>query len=410
VDSLALVNGNILDCTGRAPYLGSMVVSQDRIQAVGPKDQVSPPRDARVLDMEGFTLMPGLMDAHAHVALVDVQLSGFEDRYPGAVYAMAVARNMEDVLMRGFTTIRDAGGCDWSFKHALERGLVKGPRMFVSNSFLSQTGGHGDHRGRHDRLDPRSNHPLMAPPAIADGPDQVRQAAREQLRTGADQVKVMAGGGAASPTDPVDTPQYTVEELAAAVYEARAVKKYVMAHVYVPEGIKNCVEAGVRSIEHGNFLDEESAFMMREHDMFLVPTLTIYEMVTRMGWEFGASESTLEKIKMVSDVGPQAVEIAMAAGLKIASGTDAFGPYAPYRGLELELKAAVMGPMAAIQSATVTTAELLGIQEDVGTLEKGKLADVIAVKGDPLADIALFQDKDKIALVMQSGVVVKGEL
>ena len=407
-ETTVFLNASILDCTGKDPFPnGALVVSGERIQAVGPMDRVSLPRDARVVDLGGKTIMPGLIDAHAHVALVGSQISGFEGEYPGAVFAFAVARNIENYLIHGFTTIRDAGGCDWSFKLAVQRGMIKGPRIFISNSFISQTGGHGDHRQRYERFGPHSEHPLMAPPAIADGVDEVRRAAREQLRTGADQVKVMAGGGASSPTDALDVAQYTVEELAAAVFEASAARKYVMAHVYVPAGIRNCVEAGIRSIEHGNFLDEETASLMKMHDMFLVPTLSIFDLVASRGQEYGAPKSLLEKTNMAKSAGPQGVEIAMAAGVKIGSGSDVWGPYAEHRSLELELKTAIMGPMASIISATRTNAELLGIADDTGTLEVGKLADLIAVDGDPLADIKILQDERKIPLVVQSGRIVK---
>ncbi len=402
-------NATIIDCTGRDPLRGGvLVVSGERIQALGPSDRVSTPRDATVIDMEGKTLMPGLIDAHAHVALLEAKVSEYEAKHPGAIFALSVAQNMESALMQGYTTLRDAGGCDWSFKLAVERGLIKGPRMLVSNGVISQTGGHGDHRERHVRADSHHEHPLMAAASIADGADRVRAAVREQLRAGADQIKIMAGGGAASPTSAIEDPQYTVEELAAAVYEARAVRKYVMAHVYVPQGIKNCVQAGVRSIEHGNFLDEESAFLMKENGVFLVPTLAIFELAARRGREHGAPESMLQKIDTVRTVGGLSLEIAKSVGLKIGSGSDVFGPYAGSRALSLELQANVLGPMDSVICATRTNAELLGLDEDIGSLEPGKLADVIAVDGDPMEDISLLQDHNRISLVMQSGRVVKG--
>ena len=161
-------NANVLDCTGRDPYLGTVVVTGDRIQAAGPADQVSTPRDAKSFDLSGMTLMPGLIDAHAHVALMGGHMGGFEADYPGAIFPLEVAKNIEDYLMHGFTTIRDAGGCDWSFKLAVQRGLIRGPRMFVSNSFISQTGGHGDLRQRHDHSPPAHEHPLLAAAVIAD--------------------------------------------------------------------------------------------------------------------------------------------------------------------------------------------------------------------------------------------------
>ena len=411
METYALCNANIIDCTGRDPIVGGiLVIDGDRIRDVGAADRVSVPRDAKMVDVGRRTVMPGLMDAHAHMALLEARIAEYEDKHPGAIFAYSVARNIENTLMQGYTTIRDTGGCDWSFKESVMRGLIPGPRMFVSNGPISQTGGHGDHRLRHDRRSEHHDHPLMAGSAIADGADQVRLAAREQLRRGADQLKIMAGGGAASPTDAVEDPQYTVEELAAAVYEARAVRKYVCAHVYVPEGIQNCIKAGVRSIEHGNFMDEESASMMKENDVFLVPTLAIFEMSSRYGRENGAPESMLEKINAVRDVGGQSLEIAQSVGLKIGSGSDVFGPYVEGRGLSLELQANVLGPMESLICATRNNAELFGIVDEVGTLESGKVADVLVVDGDPLDDIRILQDQDNVQVVIQSGRVVKGEL
>ena len=408
-ETIVLQNVTVLDCTGADPYgPGTVVVSGDRIIAVGPADQVAVPRDAQLIDGGGHTVMPGLIDAHTHVGAVDNSFgANFEDRHPGAIYAFSVARILRETLEAGFTTIRDAGGCDYSFKVAVQSGTVPGPRIFTSQAYISQTGGHGDMRQRHDRGEARAGHRLAPRPAICDGVPQVRQAAREQLRTGADQLKVMAGGGAASPTDPLDSPQFTVEEIAAAVYEAGAVKKKVMAHVYVPEGIKNCAGAGVRSIEHGNFLDEESASLMKDRGMFLVPTLTVYDLIAERGREQGISEVTIEKINFARGAGRQSVEIAMAAGVNIASGADLFGQNYGLKALELELKAAVLGPMGSLISATRTNAELLELSSELGTLEPGKLADLIMVKGNPLDDITLLQDADNIPLVMQAGRLAK---
>jgi len=401
-------NANVLDCTGRDPYHGTVVVAEDRIQAVGPADQVSTPRDAMSVDLQGMTLMPGLIDAHTHLGMVvsDETVSA-EDLHPGATYALYVAQRIEECLMSGFTTVRDAGMTDWSFKHAVERGLVPGPRMFVSNAFISQTGGHGDLRHRHDRGPSRPPHRLMPRPAICDGEAQVRHMVREQLRTGADQIKVMAGGGVMSPTDAVDVPQFTVEELAVAAYEAKAVKKYVMAHVFTPEGIINCAQAGVTSVEHGTFLDEESAEIMRQHQMYLVPTLSVVGLISQRVDEGGLPDFVAEKLPLVRDSAPEAVRIALEAGVAIASGSDVYGPNATNRGWEIELKAEIMGPMASIISATRTNAQLLGMQDHLGTLEAGKIADLIAVKGNPLEDVSLLKDASNVAMVIQAGRVVK---
>ena len=431
-ETIVFHDANIIDCTGREPYSGTLVVCGERIQAVGTESQVLAPRDARQVDLGGRTVMPGLIDAHVHIASVeDFAERDTANRHPGAVYAYTVARNLETTLMHGFTTIRDAGGCHWSFKLAVERGMIPGPRTLVSNMYISQTGGHGDFRALHNRSDPRESwHPLMPPPAICDGVDQVRRVSREQLRTGADQLKVMAGGGAASPTDPVDAPQFTVEEIAAAVYEAKVVKKAVMAHVYVPVGIKNCVEAGVTTIEHGDFLDEESAFLMKEHGIFLVPTLSArpprtertdssHPVVLDQGSRVSVSASeathypddtTVESITFTNASASESVRIAMAVGVNIGSGSDVFGSNVDQKALELELKAAIMGAMDSLISATRTNAHLLGLEDQIGTLEMGKLADLIVVNGNPIEDITLLQDQQNIPLVMRSGRIAKDAL
>ena len=408
-ETLVLQNATIFDSTGREPYgPGTVVVEGDRISAVGPSDQVSAPRDATVIDATHHTIMPGLIDAHTHVGAVDNSFgSNFEDNHPGAIYAYSVARILRETLMAGFTTIRDAGGCDYSFKVAVESGLILGPRIFTSQAYISQTGGHGDMRQRHD-----PGRSQGGPPA-GTGAGHLRRrspGAAGGARTTShrrDQLKVMAGGGAASPTDPLDSPQFTVEEIAAAVYEARAVKKRVMAHVYVPEGIKNCVEAGVRSIEHGNFLDEEAASLMKENDMYLVPTLTVYDLIAERGREQGISELVIDKINFARGAGRQSVEIAMAAGVNIASGADLFGQNYGLKAVELELKANVMGSIASLVSATRTNAELIERSDDIGTLEPGKLADLIMVRGNPVEDITILQDPENIPLVMQAGRIVK---
>ena len=394
-ETLVLQNATIFDSTGREPYgPGTVVVSGDRITAVGPADQVAVPLDARVIDAGNHTVMLGLIDAHTHVGAVDNSFgSHFEDNHPGAIYAFSVARILRETLMAGFTTIRDAGGCDYSFKLAVQSGTIPGPRIFTSQAYISQTGGHGDMRQRHDRGDPRPGHRLVPRPVICDGVPQVRQAAREQLRTGADQLRLWPAEERRRLPTPTDSPQFTVEEIAAAVYETRAVKKKVMPHVYVPEGIKNCVEAGVRSIEHGNFLDEEAASLMKENDMYLVPTLTVYDLIAERGREQGISELTIEKINFARGAGRQSVEIALAAGVNIASGADLFGQNYGLKAVELELKAAVMGAMASLVSATRTNAELLERSDEIGTLDPGKLADLIMVSGDPVDDITVLQDE-----------------
>jgi len=409
-NGLALVGASIVDGTGRDPFTGTVIVNKGRIVKIDLGSGTTIPRGYKVWDLTGKTIFPGLIDAHAHVALVEAQHGSYESKHPGAVYAFTVAKNLEDYLKHGFTTIRDAGGCTWSFKEALRKKLIAGPNLYISNSFISQTGGHGDHRLRTDASAPKLEHPLHAPPAIADGSDAVSKAAREQLRAGADQIKIMAGGGVASPTDALETPQYTLQELKAAVYEADAVGKYVLAHVYVPQGIQNCIDAGIRSIEHGNFLTEELAMQMREANMYLIPTLGIYELISELGPKLGMSKESLAKNEIVMNVGHESLKIAIDAGVKVGSGSDVFGPYSTFRAFELEVKSRSMGAIEAVKASTKINAELMGIGDSTGTVETGKIADLTIVDGDPLADMALLNEPSNIAIVIKEGCIMKDTL
>src|SRR5436853_2814940 len=238
-----------------------VVVEDGLIRRIGSAGGPPGPKDARVIDCQGRTLMPGLLDAHVHLALIDLDAAA-EAALPPAVLALRIKDVIEATLDAGFTTVRDAGGLDWGFKEAVRLGLIRGPRLFISGAFISQTGGHGDHRARSDRGTFPVVPGLTSESILADGPDAVRRAAREVLRRGADQVKVMASGGAASPSDELDHVQFSVDELAAAVEAAGAVGTYVLAHAYGPRAIQNSVAAGIRAIEHGNFLDEKTGETM----------------------------------------------------------------------------------------------------------------------------------------------------
>jgi imidazolonepropionase-like amidohydrolase len=303
--------------------------------------------------------------------------------------------------------VRDAGGLDPAWAGVVEQGLLRGPRILPSGSFLSQTGGHGDWRQPHmDSLEPGVAG-LIAGPAIVDGADAMRRAARDQLRRGATQIKVMASGGAASPTDPIDATQFTVEELRAAVEEAAVRDTYVLAHAYHPKSIANCLEAGVRSIEHGNLLDEATAKRMAAEGAFLVPTLVTYEVLDQRAKELGIPDHVAEKIRYVGKTGEESVRIAMEAGVRIGSGSDLLGAPMAEKARELVLQARVMGAMGAIVAATRTNAELFGMAERIGTVEERKQADLIVVDGDPLADIGVLADASRVRVVVKGGAVVK---
>lgn len=351
--------------------------------------------------------MPGLLDAHVHLAINDLDPLA-EAALSPAVLALRIAREVERTLDAGFTTVRDAGGLDWGFKEAVRLGLLRGPRIFISGAFISQTGGHGDHRVRSSRLDFPTVAGLTSESIIADGPDEVRRAAREVLRRGADQVKVMASGGAASPSDELDHVQFTVEELGAAVDAARAVGTYVLAHAYGPRAIQNCIEAGVRSIEHANFLDEETADrMLAASDAYLVPTIITYELLSAHEAEGGWTEDMVRKIRQGLTGAYDALGLAFEKGLRIGSGSDVLADMQGEKGKEIACQARVMGAMNAIIAATRTNAQLMRIDQEVGTLETGKRADLILIDCDPLADPGALGDPDRVRLVMKQGLIAK---
>jgi imidazolonepropionase-like amidohydrolase len=359
---------------------------------------------ARVIDCSGRFLLPGLTDAHVHFAATEPD--GRVTR-PLAAYALKVAAFIEETLDQGFTTVRDAGGLDPAWADVVEQGLLRGPRILPSGSFLSQTGGHGDWRQPHmDALEPGVAG-LIAGPAIVDGADAMRRAARDQLRRGATQIKVMASGGAASPTDPIDATQFTVDELRAAVEEAAVRDTYVLAHAYHPKSIANCLEAGVRSIEHGNLLDEETAKRMAAEGAFLVPTLVTYEVLDQRAAELGIPAHVAEKIRYVGKTGEESVRIAMDAGVRIGSGSDLLGAPMAEKARELVLQARVMGAMGAIVAATRTNAQLFGLADRIGTVEEGKQADLIVVDGDPISDIGVLADAARVRVVVKGGAVMK---
>ena len=406
--AIVFQNCTLLDCTGADPAPRSTVVVEgDRIVRVTRGAEPDLPRDATRIDCGGCTLMPGLTDAHVHAAIVETD-PGKARREAPATLALRIKDVLEQTLDAGFTTVRDAFGLDWGFAQAIARGLLRAPRVLFTGSCLTQTGGHGDWREPHEEHPPIEGiYGLIATPRRCDSPDEMRRAAREMLRTGAHAIKIMAGGGCISPTDELEHTQFTVEEMAAACYEARAVEKIAMAHVYTPKAILNAVRAGVGSIEHGNFLDEESAAAMRAAGVHFVPTLTTYELISAFGESQGIPRHMLEKINKARAGGRRSLEVARAAGLKICSGSDVLASMQPAKAMELSLKAAVLGAQAAILSATRTNAELFGMADRIGTVEAGKLADLIVVDGQPLDDVALLQNAQNVRLVMRDGHVMK---
>jgi imidazolonepropionase-like amidohydrolase len=405
-------HATVLACTGADPVYDATVV----IEGTVIKDVVTGTRPAagaggEVIDCGGRTVLPGLIDAHVHVCAVEVDLAAQQRDYPASLLAYAAGKMITQTLDQGFTTVRDAGGADWGMKEAVDRGLIPGPRMFVSGHPLTQSGGHGDSRTRaEDYTGCGCGAQIGMVPNIADGVDEVRRAVRTQLRRGADAIKVMAGGGVASPTDRLESAQYQPDELRAAVAEAQAAGTYVLAHAYTPTAIRNAVQAGVRSIEHGNFLDEATAQLMAAEGAFLVPTFVTYEKLHEQGRERGLTAAQLAKLDLVLGSGLDGLRRAREAGVRIGSGSDLLGPLARHKARELAIKASVLGAHEALIATTRTNAELLGIAAETGTIEPGKQADLLVVDGDPLADIAVLQHPDNLVAIVKAGQFRKRQI
>ncbi len=408
---IVLTNAFLLDCTGAEPIEGAAVVIEgDRIKEVQPTSRVGPlPGPVTTLDCKGATLMPGLTDAHVHICAVEGNMLDQHRNLPASLLAARALRRAEECLLQGFTTVRDAGGADYGFREAIAEGIFPGPRLLVSGNYISQTGGHGDVRRRAEWISPVDCGVGMLG-SIADGEAEVRKAVREQLRRDVDQIKVMASGGAMSPSDELDTTQYTVGELRAAVEEARAVGKYVLAHAYSDAAVRNAVEAGVRSIEHGNLLREPAAQAIRDAGAFLVPTMITYEMIFREGKRYGIGDHQIQKIDLARQLSVQGLTHAYRAGCQIGSGSDLLGDMVVHRAAELQLKAQVMTPMEVLLSATKVNAELFRMSDRIGTIEPGKYADLIVVAGDPLRDLRIFQSPDNLMLIMKAGRIYKQAL
>jgi imidazolonepropionase-like amidohydrolase len=317
-----------------------------------------------------------------------------------------MARRLETMLDCGFTTVRDAGGAEIGFKRALEDGLIRGPRLLASMRPLSQTGGHGDARGPAEPGDYHYEGEFGMTHVIADGVDDVRRAVREQLRRGADVIKVIASGGAVS-HGAINATQYSLPELTAAVEVAAAAGKYVMAHALPSAAINNCIDAGVRSIEHGNFLDAATATRMAESGTYLVPTLFAYEHDAKYGDRYGYSVEVREKLQIGADHGREALRTAVDHGVKVGSGSDAIGPGVALMGEEIVSQAEVMGAHEAIMAATRMNAEILGVSDLVGTIEEGKRADLIAVADNPLDSVKVLGSRAGITHVIQGGVFIR---
>lgn len=395
----------LIDATGREPEgRVDVLLEEGRIARIGDVGDVA--TDVPAVDGAGTTLLPGLTDAHVHFALIGVK--GDHGTDPWVVHVLDVSSVIEGALQEGFTTVRDAGGLEPAWAQAVATGKLRGPRILPAGSPLSQTGGHADTRQRHEAVHQAQTIPgLVAGNEVVDGIDEVVRAAREQLRRGATQIKLMASGGVISPTDPLHSLQLSVAEIAAVVDVARSWDTYVMAHCHTTPSIEMALDAGVRSIEHGSILEPETARRMAAAGAFMVPTLQTMESFSAHPDRMGLAP---EKIALLDGFVRQAYDsigVARDAGVKLASGSDVVGPWQGRRGEELMYKARVTGAHEAIVSATRTNAELFMLEDEIGTVETGKRADLVLVTGQPLDDIAIMAEPDNVVVVLQDGVVMK---
>jgi imidazolonepropionase-like amidohydrolase len=417
-------NGRLLD-----PRLDELVegvevlVEGDQVKEVWRSDNALPPNRAHKfepidgvtrVDLGGRTLMPGLIDAHVHIFISKLPLAALESM-PLTLAAVNASAVMRKMLMRGFTTVRDTAGGDYGMKAACDSGLVEGPRLFISGMAMSQTGGHGDFRRlTQGNVECPCCAGLYYLTRIVDGVPEMLKAVRDELRKGADHIKLMVSGGVASQNDPLDSLQFRIDEIEAACQEAQNWGKYVSAHAYSAAAIRRAVNCGVRTIEHGNFIDEPVARLMAEKNAFLVPTLITYRTMAEKGQVFGLPEISQRKNEEVLAAGLKSVQIAKRAGVQIGFGTDLLGPLHDEQSREFLIRfdgGNGERPIDIIRSATLVNARLVQHELKLGEIVPGAFADLLVVDGNPLRDLELFQDQGAhFPAIMKRGVFYKNRL
>ncbi|MDW9985619.1 amidohydrolase family protein [Sinorhizobium meliloti] len=360
------------------------------------------------IDLTGKFLMPGLIDCHAHTIAAESSFARNAE-LPDSLVAARASLVLRNMLMRGFTTVRDLGGADYGLKCAIEEGIFASPRLVICGKALSQTGGHGDFRGRfNSKPEVRWGLPLGALGRICDGVPEVRRAAREEIKGGADFIKIMANGGAASPTDPIHYLGFSREEMLAVVEEARNAGTYVAAHLYTDEAIHRAIHAGVHSLEHCNLIRRETADYAAAEGCIAVPTLVAFEALASEGASVGFSPGSLAKVEVIRSKGMESLTIMRDAGLPMAYGSDLLGALQRHQSEEFVIRGSVLPPHEVIASATSVAAKLLRMEGKIGTISPGAFADLIVVDGNPLNDLSLLTRQGQhMTLIMRGGVIVK---
>jgi imidazolonepropionase-like amidohydrolase len=387
----------------------SVLVEGETIREVSEKPIKA--KNAAAIDCKGRTLMPGLIDCHVHACLSEVNIRYLE-AIPLTLMTARASELLRGMIDRGFTTVRDTGGSDWGLRDAVAQGLLAGPRMFIAGRAIGPTGGHSDARRRTDfGTSCRCCNAMNFCLEVADGADHVRKAAREQLRQGADQIKIMVSGGVASPYDPLDSRQFSLEEIKAAVDEAEAFGKYAQAHAYTPEAIQRAVGQGVRTIEHGNLIDEKSAKLMKQKGAYMVANLIAYYAMKERAAQFGMTADMLAKNDLVIDGGLRSLEICKRAGVKVGYGSDLLGQLQVEQNREFLLRREVLKPIEIIRQATLVGAEIVRREGKLGVVKPGAHADILVVDGDPIKKLELLTGQgEHLSVIMKAGRFHKNRL
>ena len=410
MSTILIQNSNLLDVEKAEIIEGvNVLIEENKISELSDKEIKS--STAMKIDAKGKTLMPGLIDAHVHITATSVDL-GRISNYPHSLTALRAGKLAEAMLMRGFTTIRDCTGADWGFHQAIEEDVLKGPRLFFVGKALGPTGGHGDRRPKTFEGDICNCYQgTMHDSLTVDGVAEVQKAARRELRKGAHAIKIFASGGVASPDDPIFGLQFSEEEIKTVVNEAYSWGKYVLAHAYTTEAKTRAVNCGVRTIEHGNLMDRNTAKLMNKKNVYLVPNLVTYEAMDLEGEKYGLPKVSLEKNKFVKDEGIVALDYAYTEGVKIGYGTDLLGELQVYQSREFILRQNIMPKSEILKSATLVNAEIVNQQDQIGIIKEGALADLLLIEGNPLEDFSVFQEQGKyISLIMKNGRIYKNNL
>jgi imidazolonepropionase-like amidohydrolase len=410
MDTVIFANAQVFD--GVSPELreAHVLVEGDRIADVS--DAPIRSSAARTIDIRGRTLMPGLIDAHVHAYIANVNPLAAE-RLPWTYIAHRARHMFEDALRRGFTTVRDTGGGDYGLNMAIERGLVAGPRLLYSGRAISQTGGHGDmrHPQEEELCTCPGAHSGGKLTAVVDGVDAIRHVIREELHRGAHFIKIMGSGGVASMGDRLDTAQYSDEEIRAAVDETQRQGTYLTAHIHPDGALRRAIELGIPCIEHGTLITDDTAQLAAERSVSIVPTLAVIRGLFDHGERLGFSAPSMAKLQVVEPVALAGVERMYRAGVRVGFGTDLIGELERLQATEFTIRREILQPIDILRSATSVNAEILRQQGRIGRVARDLLADLIVVDGNPLADVTLFDEQGtRVPVVMKGGTLFKNEL